>query len=76
VREQFAAACDCAGRAVSVNAVASKPSLRRSERQLGAKAQFASPIGDFCNKICQERTHAAQQTKRIGLAYSITSSAR
>jgi hypothetical protein len=21
---------------------------------------------DFCNKICHERTHAAQQTTRIG----------
>jgi hypothetical protein len=32
------------------------------EWQLGAKAQFASPIADFCNKICQFRAHAPQQT--------------
>ena len=40
--------------------------FQRSERQLrvqlGAKAQLASPIGDFCNKICQFRTHALHKT--------------
>jgi len=38
----------------------------------GAKAQPASFLGDFCNKICQKATFALQQRHR----YSITSSAR
>jgi len=44
-----------------VSAVASKPSLQRSEWQLGAKAQFASPIADFCNKIGTSRHFVAMQ---------------
>jgi hypothetical protein len=30
----------------------------------GAKAQPASFLGDFCNKICQEATYAPQQENR------------
>jgi hypothetical protein len=43
--------------ALRLHAVASKPSLQRSEWQLGAKAQFASPFEDFCNKIGTKRTY-------------------
>jgi len=48
--------------ALSVSGLTSKPSLQRSEWQLHAMAQFASPIADFCNKICHIRTHAVEQT--------------
>jgi hypothetical protein len=52
--------------------IISKPPLRRNERQLGAKAQFASPIGDFCNKICQKRARAFDRAQRGETSFLIT----
>jgi hypothetical protein len=66
--------CERQSRCSRVDGVSAVASTERLVGQGSGStpAQLASLIGDFCNKICQNLTHALQQAR----LYSITSSAR